>query len=410
MVKLSARFGFGVAIIAATLGGLFALGVPEPQGCGGTAMEEAGGKLTGEALRIQCGNQRVNPKTNANHCGLCDHSCLGGTCSKGQCQPIALARQQRKADYLAIDATNVYWTSPDTGTVQKVPLNGGTPINLTIEQYGCANLTVDATSVYFTKANRTSLYKAPLSGGSTETLKEGDENSHPDHPQTLFLIGDWVYWSVYETVLLTTQKSTGTTYTKVQDFSQRFFRGGDNSVFWSGRNHNLERITPNGSRSPTYDVFPTRPGSYYYENAAMAGDLNNMYYSGDVNAEFQGYSAGSFLYSIPLSGGSPPVQLVSAPNGVRDIVIDGSWLYYIDNHAHDDGSDLRRVDKSTGLGATTLVTFPSPRYRPLRSGGYIVGHELIPGPNGGFTDPKRLVVSSDAIYLAAGDSILKLAK
>src|SRR5215471_1470026 len=35
----------------------------------------------------QCGDTQ----TSADNCGRCGHSCLGGTCDKGQCQPVTLA-------------------------------------------------------------------------------------------------------------------------------------------------------------------------------------------------------------------------------------------------------------------------------------------------------------------------------
>jgi hypothetical protein len=38
-----------------------------------------------------CGNTCVDLQTDANNCGTCNHGCLGGTCSEGNCQPWLLA-------------------------------------------------------------------------------------------------------------------------------------------------------------------------------------------------------------------------------------------------------------------------------------------------------------------------------
>src|ERR1700733_2818590 len=58
------------------------------------------------------------------NCGACGHSCNGGTCQASQCQPVVIALAQNTPQGIAVDATNVYWTTMD-GNVMKAPIAGG---------------------------------------------------------------------------------------------------------------------------------------------------------------------------------------------------------------------------------------------------------------------------------------------
>jgi hypothetical protein len=51
------------------------------------------------------------------NCGGCGHDCLGGTCSSGACQPVAIGAlsAQHNGKSIAVDAQNVYWTETGPG-------------------------------------------------------------------------------------------------------------------------------------------------------------------------------------------------------------------------------------------------------------------------------------------------------
>jgi hypothetical protein len=80
----------------------------------------------GDAGDAACGDTQTDP----NHCGRCDHSCLGGQCAGGKCQPIELARGPAGATGIALDDRNVYWSSYDGNAILKVPKTGGNPTTL----------------------------------------------------------------------------------------------------------------------------------------------------------------------------------------------------------------------------------------------------------------------------------------
>jgi sugar lactone lactonase YvrE len=73
---------------------------------------------------------------------------------------------------LSVDATSVYWTDSNAGTVMKMPLAGGTPTALA-SGLTCPNKTVvDATGVYWTDFCTGTVKKVPLAGGAVITLAQ----------------------------------------------------------------------------------------------------------------------------------------------------------------------------------------------------------------------------------------------
>jgi hypothetical protein len=69
--------------------------------------------------------------------------------------PTTLAAGQAWPYFIAVDATHVYWTNFDDGTVMKVSLAGGTPATLATGpgQSYAVGIAVDATSVYWTQTS-----------------------------------------------------------------------------------------------------------------------------------------------------------------------------------------------------------------------------------------------------------------
>ena len=92
------------------------------------------------------------------NCGACGHSCLGGDCAAGICQPIVLSSAQNFPTGIAVDATNVYWTNYKiTGAlgyaVQKVAKDatgqGTIASSNTQDVYAPISVATDGTNVYW---------------------------------------------------------------------------------------------------------------------------------------------------------------------------------------------------------------------------------------------------------------------
>src|SRR5262249_27515635 len=85
--------------------------------------------------------------TDPQHCGRCDHPCLGGTCVAGVCQPTVLKDLEATgATALAVDGSSVFFASP----VQRINKDGSgwtTLADATPDVFGVA---VDDSAVYWT--------------------------------------------------------------------------------------------------------------------------------------------------------------------------------------------------------------------------------------------------------------------
>lgn len=71
-------------------------------------------------------------QTSAEHCGQCNHSCLGGACMAGQCQPVVLASGQKGAYGLTGDNDSIFWVNSGDGTVRGMRKSGDAKTLITV--------------------------------------------------------------------------------------------------------------------------------------------------------------------------------------------------------------------------------------------------------------------------------------
>jgi hypothetical protein len=111
-----------------------------------------------------------------------------------------LARGQGYIPSLAADGTYVYWTDCESycdaasGTVKEVPVGGGTVTTLASGQDYPSSVAVDGTNVYWTDIGtypdfNGTVNEVPLGGGSVTTLASGQ-----DYPSSVAVDGTHVYW------------------------------------------------------------------------------------------------------------------------------------------------------------------------------------------------------------------------
>ena len=83
-----------------------------------------GGTATcdGISCGVSCGSETscngacVNEQTDPNNCGACGHSCLGGACSAGQCQPVVIVVSNAPQG-LTFDSSNMYFDNSNIATI-----------------------------------------------------------------------------------------------------------------------------------------------------------------------------------------------------------------------------------------------------------------------------------------------------
>jgi hypothetical protein len=138
--------------------------------------------------------------SSAQNCGRCGHSCLGGTCAAGTCQPVALIKGLFDPITVAVDGVNVYVTVGDGKEVLKA--NKADGLGLTVvnnnEFYTlqARGLAIDTTNIYWTQdltgtPPTGGIFSCPLTGcidGGATTLAVGDG------PRSIGVVGDSVFW------------------------------------------------------------------------------------------------------------------------------------------------------------------------------------------------------------------------
>ena len=119
--------------------------------------------------------------------------------------PTTLASDLEFPNGVAVDSTSVYWTNggntDGSGTVMKLPLDGGTPVTLAADLNNPCGIAVDSTNVYWTDrgnawanvANGTvgngTVMKVSLDGGTAVTLASGQNG-----PSRMAVDLNSVYW------------------------------------------------------------------------------------------------------------------------------------------------------------------------------------------------------------------------
>ena len=95
-------------VVAAACGEVLPAEGPPPGADAGIDAAVADDSSTGgDGPAPTCEN--VDTMTSAQHCGRCDHDCLGGACAAGECQPVVLATATRDIPWLVLDTTRVIW-------------------------------------------------------------------------------------------------------------------------------------------------------------------------------------------------------------------------------------------------------------------------------------------------------------
>lgn len=82
---------------------------------GFTCTAETGTCTTCTSPKMVCGGTAcVDIQSDPSHCGACNHNCLGGTCSQGRCQAVAVTGTLRSsANLIGVDSTWLYFTLPN---------------------------------------------------------------------------------------------------------------------------------------------------------------------------------------------------------------------------------------------------------------------------------------------------------
>jgi hypothetical protein len=221
-----------------------------------------------------CGTKCVNRLTDGENCGSCGHSCLGGTCDNGKCQPVQIYAGSIYT--LTYDADYLYFTRPKTASINvlaRVKDDGSgfqdiTSVDLGLANY--SNLAIVNNTLYWSSAQEVRSCALPSCSGGIQTAIPGQNTP----------------WTIYNNSSRT----------------RLFWHAKD----WMGNPH---VYTNPASPTPLVDGDPDKG----------AADDSFLYYGVSGN-----------VYRVPVGGGAAPV-FVGQANG--EVVLSGGNLFYAEEVA-----------------------------------------------------------------------------
>ncbi len=335
------RFG----LFAMLVGVAVAFGVPEPQGCGGEAVvEEAVGQTEGQAVTARCSGQRRDLSSDASHCGTCNHSCLGGTCKSGQCQPFLLTNANTSVLRLAVEGNDLYFVESYAATgrwgatreqsrLKRISRSGGAVTTLVSDPvWPAPPLAVDASYVYFQAGDQ--LNRVPRAGGAVSPL------ASVGRVMDLFLTSTGIYVADDQGSITLVSKSGGNPTTIVNRHAYRGYAYHGTALFAKDSyNHQILSIPlTGGAESLLTGVNADGRSSLIWANS------NQLF-----------WTTNDGIYWMPTTGGQAPVQVYgyqeTDSRSIYPLALDANYLYWIEGSF----STNKLMRKSLSGGAKTVL-------------------------------------------------------
>jgi hypothetical protein len=286
-----------------------------------------------------CGGQCADLQQDSNNCGACAHSCQGGACLEGKCQPQMLATASFLISQLAVDSSGIYytdlpetsggWTSSSVGQLIHMGLDGSNPTSIASDGFDTRapqDVTLDGSNAYWVLGGG-GLLKVPH-GSSAGTALSGSNV----YSTCVAVSSGFAYYNgpsqdsndpSYSVVKQSVQAgapqylmNAGGAFTEVAA-DARF-------VYWTDDQAGTVKKLSTSGGTPV--VIAAGEANAY----AIAVDANNLY-----------WTAGSprALKKMPLSGGS---VVTLAPGANESIALDATYVYFAS------GSGVARVPIAGG--------------------------------------------------------------
>lgn len=292
--------------------------------CGADRACSAGECLCTSGLTT-CGDECVTLTNDADNCGSCGHSCLGGACVDSKCQPVELAAGLTQATSLAVDATHVYWMDYNggVGNVKRVAKSGGAAETLATNGGTPGGVVVTGGKIYW--GGGTSNSKGAVANPAIQVANVDGTSRVAFAPITqtvdkVALSNDKIFWN---------ERNTSVAF-----FSKAIAGGNVTPAGTHTNNSNMFSVAGNCV------YFRTFVNSVYGLSESCAGATAVGRYSSTTNIILSAHDAadstmlyfgvrGSGIYRLPITQSAQATRVIVGIESKYPIV-DGNQLYYID--------------------------------------------------------------------------------
>ena len=316
-----------------------------------------------------CNGTCVDLSTSAENCGSCNHSCGGGPCSAGSCEPFVLVSSEQFAHDLVVSGDFLYYGSlrPTRENIKRVPKNGGagqtlveSPTTGNANTFG--SLAVNGNQVYWvahsnpgTTISQSTIVRANLDGSSATAFFA--PNPPASFVGPIFASEGFLYWSATTStgtsLLRASLAAPGAAPTPITRADSGALASSTvvGSCFFYNTSASasvLMRACSNGTNGPVHTSSTTLTID------RGAADASFLYF-------FEGSNMDRRVQKQPFTGNPAPIGGPS-PRGSR-IAVDNDFVYYFEQTtsigapACTDGYTLFRIPK-TGASTPTALVLP----------------------------------------------------
>ena len=330
-----------------------------------------------------CPGKCVDLQNDGMNCGSCGHSCLGGTCSAGSCQPVQIYGAG-SAYALVVDGQFVYFTRDESIGIMalaRVGKDGSDPHAITSVNIGSFPKVVVANGVAYWADQQLRACALPNCSGygnpAPSQMQVGRAVSN--NSRTV------LFWDNVNDMGVS-QVMTNLASPKVVTDGAATVAAADDQFFYYVDNKSLDDMAyrvPVAGGPPS----PIGPGVQTPDIAVTSKDL--FFSGGDASGELR-----FVVYRLALAQASAtqPRQLVGFLSGLEyslygGLVADESYVYWFYGSGDADSAVLRCPTSGCGSNPTVM----------MRSD--LLGHS-----------PNSLTMDATAVYFATDKGIFKIAK
>jgi hypothetical protein len=284
----------------------------------------------------------VDLATDGLHCGKCNNSCDGSSCSAGKCQALVIAQGQSSPGEIALDSGQVYWTNYGSGTVMRASKDGKTTLVVADNQASVWGVSVFGNKVYWANASTIGSAWQGATDGSSAPVELYSSKASNSRMRGVAADEDYLFIAHYDYNQVVRVKLVDQTKASFPAQKPNDVTLDADAAYWSNEEGSLVKL----ARTAATGTSPQVLLSGLSRPRGVAVDDSSVFVvaSGNVNG-----SDGT-LYRIPKNGGVA-VELATSLHNPRELALDATHVYFT---AYGDGT-VQRMSKDAVAGGSREV-------------------------------------------------------